>query len=340
MRRQKRIHCCTLILWGFSLHWRSWDFSNESRPIGQDYDAKAGQNVLTLQKVGVRFPRIMLKSKSTHGKTKLDNVLSDRHSNGLQSPAELGKMFRAPAPTFSSVVVEALLNIAIFSIFKIRWVALIKRVTKQVVTSAGFSPPALPANKGVLVEYMDSIPDVPIQSLPDFNLMFFLTCRSRERVRSTHTWGDAIKEHSSWSERRSFQFICLQFDLWVYSRSICMDRDFTRKDYKILALLSLEMWNWLKDLLPSSNISLLQERVSFYLKGGINPYHRHLFPALQQVKVSSLWWNKVSLSLKTLVMCVVFRLSLSGTGLIRLRNSKYLYPLPGSWLGISSKCSK
>lgn len=167
VRRQKRTPCHTLILWGFStaleVHWR--DFSNESRPMGQHYDAKAGQNVLMLQKVGVCFPRIMLKSKSTHGKAKLDNILSDRRSNGLQSPTELGKMFRAPAPTFSSVVVQALLNIAIFSIFKIRWVALIKWVTKQVVPSAGFSPPALPANKDVLVEYMDSTPDVPIQSL-------------------------------------------------------------------------------------------------------------------------------------------------------------------------------
>lgn len=116
----------------FPLRWRSWDFSSKSRAMGQDCNAKAGQNVLMLQKVGVCFPRIRLKSKSTHGKAKLDNILSDRRSNGLQSPTELGKMFRAPAPTFSPVVVEALLNIAIFRTFKIRW------VTKKVVTSAGF----------------------------------------------------------------------------------------------------------------------------------------------------------------------------------------------------------
>lgn len=143
----------------------------------------------------------------------------------------------------------------------------------------------------------------------------------------------AIQELSSWPKWHSFQFNYLQFGMWVHRRLISICRSTSIKGYKILALLSLDMWRWFADLLPRSNISLLQPWVSFYFKGGINSYYRHLFWALQQVKFSSPWENKVSLSLKTLVMYVVCRLSPSETGSIRPRSSKYLYPLPSSWLG-------
>ena len=137
-----------------------------------------------------------------------------------------------------------------------------------------------------------SVLEVPTQSpLKLFELVHFLMCRSRGGVRR---WGwhiqvdGAVQELPNWPGWHPFQFTCLQFDMWVHRRLICIHRISSNKFYTILALLSLGIWIWLADLLPGSNISLLQARMHFCFKGSINLYHKLLFPAFQQVELLSL----------------------------------------------------